>query len=214
MIETEFVYDPFCLPVRDNPYSVYSRLRKEHPLYYSTTYDFWALSRFDDVQQASRNWRVFSSSQGVDIDHSGEAIYGLGNLGNFLDTDPPIHTVFRKILQRRFLPAELTEALEPQVDRVVDTLLDGLDGRDTVDLIADFAWLLPTAVMWTWLGCHESDFPWLRELLPRVKFRELGLPSITPVASVATTELREYMPRSNREAAKASASRSDQLSTS
>ncbi len=169
MPEDEFVYDPFSLAVRDNPYLLYRRLRKDYPLYRSATYDFWALSRFDDVQRASRTWRVFSSAQGVDIDHSGEAIYGPGDLGNFIDSDPPIHTAFRKILQREFLPAQLAKALRPQVDKVVRTLLDALQDHDEVDLIADFAWVLPTTVMWTWLGCPESDFSLLRELLRQRK---------------------------------------------
>ena len=193
MPEDEFVYDPFSLAVRDNPYLLYRRLRKDYPLYRSATYDFWALSRFDDVQLASRTWRVFSSAQGVDIDHSGEAIYGPGDLGNFIDSDPPIHTAFRKILQREFLPAQLAKALRPQVDKVVRTLLDALQDHDEVDLIADFAWVLPTTVMWTWLGCPESDFPLLRELLRRVKFRELGVPNLTAIASLAIIDLREYM---------------------
>lgn len=152
---------------------MYQRLRNEHPLYHSTTYDFWALSRYDDVQQASRNWRVFSNSQGVDIDRSGELIYGAGDLGNFLDSDPPVHTTFRKIVQPVFLPAELTKTLAPRVNMVVKSLLERLQDHDDVDLIAEFAWVLPTTVMWTWLGCPESDFPMLRELLRHEKFASL-----------------------------------------
>ena len=193
MTEDEFVYDPFSSQIRDSPYFVYHRLRNEHPLYHNTIYDFWALSRFDDVQRTARNWHVFSSAQGVDLDHSGEAIYGSGDLGNFLDSDPPVHTAFRKIVQREFLPAEITESLAPRTHRVVKTILDGFRDHDEVDLAADFAWVLATTVMWRWLGCPESDFPMLRELLRRVKFRELGVPNVTPIASQAIAELREYL---------------------
>lgn len=193
MTEDEFDYDPFSLQVRNNPYPIYAQLRDQHPIYHSRTYDFWALSRFADVQQASRNWRLFSNSKGVDLDHSGVAIYGAGELGNFLDSDPPVHTGFRKLMQPAFLPAKLSERLAPEVHQVVHALLDRLGGRGEVDLIADFAWLLPTTVMWRWLGCPESDFPVLRELLRRVKFREIGIPHLTAVASEALSELREYM---------------------
>lgn len=193
MDEDALDYDPFSLEVRDNPYLLYQRLRNEQPLYRSSKYDFWALSRFDDVQQTSRNWQAFSNSHGVDLDRSGGAIYGSGNVGNFLDSDPPIHTAFRKLLKHEFLTARITRALAPHVDSVVTTLLDDLQDHDEVDLIADFAWLLPTTVMWTWLGCPANDFTILRELLRRVKFRELGVPSVTPLAALAITELREYM---------------------
>lgn len=193
MTEDEFAYDPFSLQVRDNPYPTYELLRRDHPVYYSPTYGFWALSRFADVQQASRNWRVFSNAKGVDIDQSGQAIYGPGDLGNFLDSDPPVHTGFRRLLQGEFLPARLNETLAPQVRRAVSSLLDGLHAHEEVDLVESFAWMLPTTVMWTWLGCPESDFPMLRELLRRVKFRELGVPNVTAVASSAIGELREYV---------------------
>lgn len=47
------LWDPLLQP--DDPYPIYRRLRDEAPLYYAPSADIWALTRFDDVQQASKD---------------------------------------------------------------------------------------------------------------------------------------------------------------
>ena len=61
-------YDPFLF--YEDPYPVYRRLRDEAPVYLNRERSIWVLSRFDDVQRAGRDWRTFSSAEGVDIDDS------------------------------------------------------------------------------------------------------------------------------------------------
>src|SRR6185369_10810358 len=48
----------------DDPYPVYRRLRDEAPLHHDERLDLWALSRFDDVQAAAKDWETFSTSIG------------------------------------------------------------------------------------------------------------------------------------------------------
>ena len=45
-------YDPYDVDLNLNPYPVFARLREEAPLYYNEQHDFYALSRFDDVNKA------------------------------------------------------------------------------------------------------------------------------------------------------------------
>ena len=61
-------YDPFLF--YEDPYPIYRRLRDEAPVYLNRERSIWVLSRFDDVQSAGRDWRTFSSAEGVDIDDS------------------------------------------------------------------------------------------------------------------------------------------------
>ena len=61
-------YDPFVF--YDDPYPVYRQLRDEAPLYFNAERELWVLSRFEDVQGAGRDWKTFSSAEGVDIDDS------------------------------------------------------------------------------------------------------------------------------------------------
>ena len=50
--EDRLYYDPFDYDIDDNPYPVWQRMRAEAPLYYNEKYNFYALSRYDDVATA------------------------------------------------------------------------------------------------------------------------------------------------------------------
>ncbi|WP_165614192.1 recombinase family protein, partial [Mycolicibacterium holsaticum] len=50
--EAELYYDPYNIDLNMNPYPVFARLREEAPLYYNDKHDFYALSRFEDVNKA------------------------------------------------------------------------------------------------------------------------------------------------------------------
>jgi cytochrome P450 len=58
-------WDPFDVAVDIDPYPVWRRLRDEQPLYRNEKYDFWALSRYDDVALAHRDAVTFSSAHGT-----------------------------------------------------------------------------------------------------------------------------------------------------
>lgn len=55
-VETDVYYDPYDVDIVADPYPVYARLRDEAPIYYNERYDFWALSRYADVEKALLNW--------------------------------------------------------------------------------------------------------------------------------------------------------------
>ena len=45
----ELYYDPYDFAIDDDPYPIWKRLRDEAPLYYNEKYNFYALSRYEDV---------------------------------------------------------------------------------------------------------------------------------------------------------------------
>ena len=51
--ESDVYYDPYDFEIDSDPYPIWKRLRDERPLYYNERYDFYALSRFDDVERCS-----------------------------------------------------------------------------------------------------------------------------------------------------------------
>ena len=57
-------YDPYDFEIDADPYPVWRRLRDEAPLYYNEKYDFFALSRFDDVEDGLVDWQTYSSAKG------------------------------------------------------------------------------------------------------------------------------------------------------
>ena len=50
----EIYYDPYDFEIDADPYPVWKRMRDEAPLYYNETHDFFALSRFEDVERGLR----------------------------------------------------------------------------------------------------------------------------------------------------------------
>ena len=61
-------YDPYDVDIDADPYPIYARLRDEAPLYYNEKYNFYALSRYDDVLAASLDWRTYSSARGITLE--------------------------------------------------------------------------------------------------------------------------------------------------
>jgi cytochrome P450 len=76
--------------------------------------------------------------------------------------DPPYHTVVRKLISGAFTPRKLAE-FEPLIDQIVDRLLDRVEELGTLDLIDDFAKVLPTEIISFMLGIPESYRARLRD---------------------------------------------------
>jgi hypothetical protein len=61
---SEINYDPYDFEIDSDPYPTFRRLRDEAPLYYNEKFDFYALSRFADVKNASIEWNTYRSGKG------------------------------------------------------------------------------------------------------------------------------------------------------
>src|SRR6187397_3428988 len=87
--ESDVYYDPYDFEIDADPYPIWRRLRDEAPLYYNEKYDFFAVSRFDDVEQCSLDWRTYRSGRGsvLELIKSGVEIPP----GSILFEDPPTH---------------------------------------------------------------------------------------------------------------------------
>ena len=90
MTTTDVVeFDPFSDVYFGDPTEVYRRLRDEAPVYFSERYGFYALSRFDDVVAASRDWQGFSSTHGVDLSTLNKDPEMIRSLEMLIMMDPP-----------------------------------------------------------------------------------------------------------------------------
>src|SRR6185503_20347568 len=109
---SDVTYDP--LDLEDDPYPAYRRLRVAAPVYAGVTHGlaFWALSRFDDVQAAARDWETFSSAGGNDLDDTGLLF---GAEGELTRADPPLHTRLRAAVKREFGSGAVRTRLEQTV---------------------------------------------------------------------------------------------------
>ena len=62
---SDIYFDPYDVELNADPYPMFRRLREEAPLYYNEEHDFYALSRFADVDRALVDYQTFSSARGA-----------------------------------------------------------------------------------------------------------------------------------------------------
>jgi cytochrome P450 len=170
---TDVYYDPYDLDIHADPYPVFRRLREEAPLYYNDRYDFYAVSRFDDVERGLVDHTTFSSAHGVILEMI-RANLTFPN-GVFICEDPPVHSAHRGVLSRVFTPKKMA-ALEPQVRALCAEVLDPLRGSDGFDFVADLGAQMPMRVIGMLLGIPEQDQQAVRAHGHERTHREPGQP--------------------------------------
>jgi cytochrome P450 len=146
---TAMEYDPFSPEFQADPFPVYRWMRDEAPVFHSERWNWWALSRFEDVRAAARDPETFLSYEGIDIDDTAKDQSGPGFLP---DIDNPRHDQVRRVVQPHFLPRTLARK-EDEIRTVVRGLLSGWRERGEVDLAQELAWPLPNEVFFTVLAC-------------------------------------------------------------
>jgi cytochrome P450 len=150
---SEIVYDPYDYAIDADPHPVWKRMRDEAPVYWNEQYQFWALSRFADVYDASRDVETFSSARGTVLELIDRPIETFAPM---IFQDPPHHTLLRALVSRAFTPRRIT-ALEGRIRELVAQFLDPLVGAGSFDFVQEFAAKLPAMVIGSLLGVPEAD---------------------------------------------------------
>ena len=151
---TDLYWDPYDVEINTNPYPLLRRLRDEAPLYYNQRYDFYALTRADDVERAFVDYKRLISGRGMVLDFIKSGVEA--PLGMFIMEDPPRHTKHRGVLSRVFTPRKMA-ALEPKVRAFCARCLDPLVGSGGFDFVKDYGNLVAMRVIGMMLGIPESD---------------------------------------------------------
>lgn len=162
-------YDPYDYEIDADPHPVWKRMRDEQPLYRNDKYDFWALSRFDDVLAASLEHETYSSRHGTVLDMMGPDVVG----SMMIWMDPPDHTQLRKLVSRAFSPARIA-ALEADIRSIAAGYLDPFVGAGGFDYVQDFGAKLPMMVIGAMLGVPEEDRDAIRLWTDEMLHREVG----------------------------------------
>ncbi|MGA5543575.1 cytochrome P450 [Mycobacterium sp. NPDC051198] len=149
----ELYYDPFDNDIDDDPYPIWKRMRSEAPLYYNEKYNFYALSRWDDVARELPNWQAYRSGRGTtaDILFSGIEVPP----GILLFEDPPLHDLHRRLLSKVFTPRRML-AVEDLVRDFCAKALDPLRGQEGLDFVADLGAFMPMRTIGYLLGIPEE----------------------------------------------------------
>jgi cytochrome P450 len=179
-------YDPYDFEIDADPYPVWKRLRDEAPLYWNEKYEFFALSRWDDVDAAMLDWKTYISGRGSVL----ELIKANIEIppGSILFEDPPTHDLHRGLLSRVFTPKKM-QALEPQVRAFCAQVLDPLVGSGGFDFIADLGKFMPMRVIGMLLGIPEADQVAIRDRLDSSLRLEEGVAPATEFNALAQSEV-------------------------
>ena len=159
-MEADLYYDPYDFEIDSDPYPIWKRLRDERPVYYNQRYEFYALSRFDDVEHCTKDWETYISSKGTIL----ELIKSDMEIppGSIIFEDPPTHHIHRRLLSRVFTPRNLND-LEPKIREFCAQSLDPLVGRGGFDFIGDLGAQMPMRTIGMLLGIPEQDQEAIRD---------------------------------------------------
>ncbi len=164
-----------------NPYPVYDRLRRTNPIFYDDHWKLWMLTTFEDISNLLKDKRL-----GRDIPVATTPEYSswkerIGKYpafanyvdSSFLEKEGPDHTRLRKLVHKVFTPRRVKD-LRAKVQQLTDGLLDRVESRGHMDLLEDFATILPVSVIAELLGIPEKDRmhlrPWSRDIVRMYEF--------------------------------------------
>jgi cytochrome P450 len=163
-IRTGAVFNPQKQELRADPYPFYRWLREKDPVHRSYPASGWVLTRYDDIlgiladrdfSSDERHWCRYER-QRQRTAHAGlPDPYEVG-IASMLRIDPPDHTRLRTLVSQAFTPRAV-ERMRPRIESVVDGVLDGLVGRDEIELMAEFASPLPVQIIAGMLGVAVED---------------------------------------------------------
>jgi cytochrome P450 len=183
-------FDPYKVEIRTDPYPTYKRLREEAPLYYNEQYDFYALSRCEDIERGLQDRETYISGRGdiLEIIKSDTQFPS----GVFIMEDPPLHTVHRGLVTKVFTPKRMN-ALEPKIREFCAQCLDPLIGAGRFDFVADLGAQMPMRVIGMLLGIPEQDLESVRAQADASLRTEPGKPMAYSVSQTTGEGFEEYI---------------------
>ncbi len=195
------VFNPFLPSYQANPYPAYAALRAEDPVHFSLAIQAWVLTAYDDCERVLRDAETFSSSSSTASGQLATVLqqqrreFPLGEVPTVLNSDPPVHTRLRTLLNRAFTPRAI-EGLRPHIEEIAASLLadaGGAGGR--FDAVTGFAQPLPIIVIAELLGVPPSDRDQLKEWSTAIAntTNVLNTEGALEAARQATVELIAYM---------------------
>jgi cytochrome P450 len=142
--------------LRPDYFEVLADLRRQAP-FLRTLDGSWAVTRYDDIRSISRDTDRFVSGRGVLINDPmrSDASGGLKTF-SILHLDPPLHSVYRKMVNRQFTPRAVSH-LEATIRRTVTEVLDTVVSDEPVDGVDAIASVVPIAVIAELFGVGDAD---------------------------------------------------------
>ncbi len=189
-LDTEpLAWDPLDEKYKVDPHPIWRRLRDEAPLYYNDHLDFYAVSRFADVDAFSRDPQTFCSSHGTVMEMIGPEPTSMEIM---IFMDPPDHTRYRRLVSKAFTPRRMA-LLEQDIRGLCVSLLDAQVGKSSFDYVQDFGARVPAYVIAALLGVPPEDRDMVRGWIDESFHLDPELGMYNDVSAEAMGKLMEYV---------------------
>ncbi len=142
-----------------NPYPLYRRLRSEDPVHWDRFLHTWVVTRYADVLNVLHSFSADRTPTPEQLSMMGlSALNPIAKVmvRQMLFMDAPAHTRLRGLASAAFTPQRV-RVLRGHIQEIADDLLDRVQGRGEMDVIADFAAPLPAIVTAEMLGVPTED---------------------------------------------------------
>jgi len=142
-----------------NPYPLYHRLRTEDPVHWDPFLCAWVVTRYHDVVHVLHHYSADRTPTPEQLTAMGLAAMSpiaQVMVKQMLFLDPPAHTRLRTLAASAFTPARV-EVLRTHIREIVDRLIDAVEDKGRMDVIADLGYPLPAIVTAEMLGVPTGD---------------------------------------------------------
>jgi len=160
------------------PHDQFTVLRNEAPVFWhedpnSARGGYWALTKYEDIVDVSKNAKLFSSEVGgINIPDADEEYLSTSRL-IMISMDPPQHTKYRKLVASGFTP-RMIRRLEASIRRAVHDILVGIGGKTEVDFVQSISAQLPLRLIADMIGWPEEDRLLMIEWSDRVALLDMN----------------------------------------
>lgn len=186
-----------------NPYPTLDKVRAECPVLWSEKGKYWLVTRFAEGNSILRDlhYEKEGMKPPMTISLLLHLIPGASELTNsvghwMLRKDPPDHTRLRTLVNKAFTPSTVKE-LRPRIQELTDQLLDEAAAKGEIELVSEFAFVLPVTVIAELLGIPAKDrdlfHRWSKTLTEILEPRPSINPQRLTKASAANHEMIEYL---------------------
>jgi len=146
-----FRFDPFDVATRCDPYAVFARARRQHPVFPHAGFPVVSVFRYADVQRILKDPTTWSNNftiPGIDPELMPDP--------SMLGLDPPRHTRLRGLVNQAFTP-RIVQGLEPRMHAIATELVAAAVDRAEVDLVEALTYPLPVIVIAEIIGVPPED---------------------------------------------------------
>ena len=157
--------------VQEDPFAYYAQRHGNGcPVWHEPDLDLYVIGGMDEARSALTDHETYSSAparRGATVNPVAVAyVQALAERGwtrtvTLQRTDPPVHTRYRKVLNRVFTPARV-RTMTPHIEGIAAGLIEGFIGEGHCDFVADLALPLPGMFIAEQLGLDRSNYKTFR----------------------------------------------------